>query len=415
MKGRLPKVIAESLAAVGATADHPIVVACSHGPDSLALADVLVALRPGRISLVYVNHGLRAEAEAEGRAVLDFAAAAGAPARVVRAAVQRRRGDGGLEDAARRARYAALDAIADELGARWIALGHTASDQAETVLGRLLRGAGAAGLAGMAPVRGRYLRPLLEVTRAEVLDWVRRRGLTPSHDAMNDDPQFLRVRLRREHLPALRRENPSLDRTLARTARALREQAEAIDAVAAAITVRIDGAGRRLRAEELALAPRAIAKRALARQAEALGTSLEASHLDALLILLAGPPRGSRSLDLPGLTARREYDDLVLEPAGTRVASSHLVVTGSGGPYTIRTWLPGDRMRPVRLGGRSRKLQDLFTDAKVPANVRREAWVVVREGDGEIVWAQHIGQSIAAGVEVSLTGKDPPASFDGRT
>jgi tRNA(Ile)-lysidine synthase len=403
--------VARALVQAGVGSGDDLIVACSHGPDSLVLADILLELR--RVTLVYVDHGLRPEARAEGDAVVAFAAARGAPAMVVPAPVVRRRGDGGLEAAARRARYAALDGAADGVGARWIALAHTAGDQAETVLACLLRGAGVAGLAGMAPARGRYLRPLLDVGRDEVVAWARARRLAPSHDAMNDDPRFLRVRLRRELLPALRRENPALDATLARTARAMRECLEAIDAAAGAIAARPDGPARRLAAAELALAPRAVAKRALVMQAAALGASLEARHLDALLALAAGPPRGSRGLDLPGLCARREYADLVLEPAGVRTTPPpRLAITGDRSAYEIRAWRAGDRMRPARLHGRSRKLQDLYTDAKVPARQRREALVVVRKADGAIVWAQHLGASVDAGVEVSLTGPDRPASFE---
>jgi tRNA(Ile)-lysidine synthase len=404
--------VARALAEAGVASGDDLIVACSHGPDSLVLADILLDLR--RVTLVYVDHGLRPEARAEGDAVVAFAAARGAPAMVVPAPVVRGRGDGGLEAAARRARYAALDAAADRVGARWIALAHTAGDQAETVLAGLLRGAGAAGLAGMAPARGRYLRPLIDVGRDEVAAWARARRLAPSHDAMNDDPRFLRVRLRQELLPALRRENPALDATLARTARAMRECLEAIDAAAGAIAARRDGQARRLAAAELALAPRAVAKRALAMQAAALGSSLEARHLEALLALAAGPPRGSRGLDLPGLSARREYGDLLLERAGARPTPPppRVAIAGDRSAYEIRAWRAGDRMRPARLHGRSRKLQDLYTDAKVPTRQRREALVVVRKADGAIVWAQYLGPAVDAGVEVSLTGPDRPASFE---
>src|SRR5262249_34907279 len=148
-------------------------------------------------------------------------------ARIVRVDVAR--AGGGLEDAARRARLAALERIADEVGARWILLGHTASDQAETVLARLLRGAGPVGLAGIPAARGRVLRPLLAVSRAEVLAYVEERGLAPARDPMNEDRAFLRSRVRHDLLPLLRRENPNLDEALNRTARAMREVSEALD------------------------------------------------------------------------------------------------------------------------------------------------------------------------------------------
>src|SRR5262249_30012577 len=118
-----------------------LVVGCSNGPDSLVLADAVLASRATDTTLVYVDHRLRPDAGAEGAAVAAFAAARGAAATIVPIAVVR--AGRGLEDAAREARHAALAAAADAAGARWILLGHTASDQAETMLARLLRGTGA--------------------------------------------------------------------------------------------------------------------------------------------------------------------------------------------------------------------------------------------------------------------------------
>ena len=379
----------------------PLVVGCSNGPDSLVLADATLAARSGDTTLVYVDHGLRMEAAAEGRAVEAFAAAAGAHARIVRVEVAR--AGGGLEDAARRARLEALERIADEVGARWILLGHTASDQAETVLARLLRGAGPVGLAGIPAVRGRFLRPLLEVSRAEVLAYVAERGLAPARDPMNEDRAFLRSRVRHDLLPLLRRENPNIDGVLNRTARAMREVSEALDWAADRAGV---GAGPRWVAADLAALPPAVAKRLIARAA----THLEARHLDAVLALARRPAAGSVELRLPRLVARREYADLVLAPTGADAGCDVAIVDGEppDGPYLVRRWRPGDRMRPATLRGRSRKLQDLFTDRKVPAARRRTAVVVVRARDDEIVWAEHVGPAASARLQVALTRGEPP-------
>jgi tRNA(Ile)-lysidine synthase len=392
------QIVAKALAKVGA---GPVVIGCSFGPDSLVLADATVVGRAADVTLVYVDHGLRPEAAAEGAAVVAFAAAAGARARVVPVEVVRCSG-GGLEDAARRARLAALERCADEAGACWILLGHTASDQAETVLARLLRGAGPVGLAGIPAVRGRFLRPLLEVTRAQVLAYVEERGLQPARDPMNEDRGFLRSRVRHDILPRLRLENPNLDETLNRTARAMREVSEALDWAADRAGV---GPGPRWSAAALAALPPAVAKRLLARAAP----HLEARHLDAALALTRGPDRGSVELRLPGVVARREYGELTLGAAPAPVPGCEVAIVDGeppGGPYVVRGWRPGDRMRPARLHGRSRKLQDLFTDLKVPAARRRDAVVVVRADDQEIVWAEHVGPATGARLQVALTRGD---------
>src|SRR5262249_3126171 len=152
----------------------------------------------------------------------------------------------------------------------------------------------------------------------------------------------------------------------------------------------------RLPAARLAALPPAIAKRILAERASAAGSSLEARHLDALLALCAGAHHGSAELHLPGLVVRREYGDLLLGKADDARGDDVLAqVADDGappdGPYTVRTWRPGDRMRPQTLRGHSRKLQDLLTDRKVPVASRRRAIVVVRVRDDEIVWAEHVG------------------------
>lgn len=406
--------VARALASAGVGSDDAIVAACSHGPDSLALAAALIDLRPGRIAIVHVDHGLRAEARAEAERTVAFGAARGVRAVAVPVSVVER-GEG-LEAAAREARHAALLAAADRLEIRWIALGHTAGDQTETVLHRLIRGAGSAGLAGIAPRRDRFLRPLLEIDRPLVEAYLAERGLEPSRDPMNDDRRFLRARLRHDIVPLLRAENPELDRAVGRAAAALRELDDALAWMADKAEAEVTVGPACLDAAALARHPAAVQKRLLARLARRLGSSLEAAHLDALVALAARPARGSLRLDLPGLQATREYDHLVLGQA--REAARPLprveILDDPAGeaPFLQRGWQPGDRMRPASLRGRSRKLQDLFTDRKVPARVRREAVVIVRVRDQEIVWAEHIGSSVHSRVQVALTRGDPPVIYD---
>src|SRR5437868_4833374 len=191
-------------------------VACSGGGDSIALADAAIAVAgAAHVVVLGIDHGLVPGSEGVAEAVASWARGRGAAAAIRRVTVARR---GSLEAAARDARYAALDALADELGLACVLVGHTARDQAETVLLRLLRGTGPAGLAGIAARRGRFVRPLLGLPRSAIDAYVAARGLPVWHDPMNDDRRLARVRVRRDVLPALRRENPQLDAALVRLA-----------------------------------------------------------------------------------------------------------------------------------------------------------------------------------------------------
>ncbi len=395
-----------------------VLVGCSGGADSVALADLAMRAarrgRLGRVTLLYVDHGLRDGTADEAARVRALAAGGGADARVERAAVDQ--GGASLEAAAREARYAVFDRVADDCAADRVFLAHTATDQAETVLMRVLRGSGVAGLAGIPAVRGRYVRPLLEITRAELEAYLAGRGLTYVTDPMNRDLRFTRSRVRHELMPRLRRENPLVAQALCRLAAAAREQRDVLDFAAAELlaAARVEPAG--LSVARLAKSPPAVAKRAISLAiAELEGTEqrhqVGARHLRAVLELIAGPEAGSRSLDLPGLRATREYDTLRLERrAAAPESRPELAVEGSDGPYRIRPWAPGDRMQPARLRGHTRKLSRLYVDAKVPRRLRQHARVVVRAADGAILWAEHLGPAHGSRIQVTLTTPTPVAS-----
>ncbi|MEM9492233.1 MAG: tRNA lysidine(34) synthetase TilS, partial [Myxococcota bacterium] len=253
-------------------------------------------------------------------------------------------------------------------------------------------------------------------------------------DPMNRDPAFARSRLRHRWLPALREENPAVDRALCQLAESAAQQREVLDFAARAV---LDQA--RLEPPEfgqvvgpawlstavLAGAPEAVLRRALALAAEAVGgRPLEARHQRVLAALVRARSAGTRALDLPGLRALREYDRLALgpppqagtphsasgEPDGADALAARVEVVGPEPPYAVRTWRPGDRMRPARLRGRSRKLSDLFTDARVPRRLRGRALIVERVRDRVIEWAEHIGPAHGSTVRVALTGRDPVTS-----
>ncbi|HET9992559.1 MAG TPA: tRNA lysidine(34) synthetase TilS, partial [Kofleriaceae bacterium] len=269
-------------------------------------------------------------------------------------------------------------------------IAHTQRDQAETVMMRIVRGTGPAGLAAMAMRRGPFLRPLLDVTRADTEAYVRARALPVWDDPMNTDPAITRVRMRDVLMPAVRSENPAADEALVRLAAATREWLDVIDGHAAPLgQFPID-------CDALASAPPAVRKRAVALALDRAGIEYDASHLNAIDRLVVAPARGEVAIDVPGARLVRSYAQL---DVGLATADTN-GYRAPDGPYVIRTWRSGDRMCPVRLRGRSRKLSDLFIDLKIPRAKRGLAHVLVRTTDHTIVWAEHVG--IAYGFSTDL-------------
>ena len=280
--------------------DQPVLVACSGGADSLALA-AAVAFEAPRAGVpagaVTVDHGLQpgSAARADGTATqlrnlgLD-------PVTVVRVEVGR---DGGPEAAARTARYAALRAAAADHGAR-VALGHTLDDQAETVLLGLGRGSGPRSVAGVVAHRPPFWRPLLGVRRATTRAACAALELPVWDDPWNDDPAYTRVRLRTEALPLLEEVlGGGVAPALARTAALLREDLDLLDALAAAELDRLDD-GRGLPAADVAALPSALRRRVLRGWLRARSVpDLQAVHLAAVDALLTDW-RGQGRVDLPG-------------------------------------------------------------------------------------------------------------------
>lgn len=208
-----------------------VLVAVSGGPDSLAMLSVLTALRKElklTLRAAYVDHGLRpAAAKREAVLVRRLSKGWGVPVTVLRRPVRKRKKDS-LESSARETRYDALTALAGKLRCRAIATGHTADDQAETVLMRVLRGAGMTGLAGIPPVRAvgklRIVRPLIGCTREQVMGHLRARRLHPLLDRSNLSSRFVRNRIRNDLLIRLEKEfNPQVKKHLCQLADLARE------------------------------------------------------------------------------------------------------------------------------------------------------------------------------------------------
>jgi tRNA(Ile)-lysidine synthase len=287
-----------------------VLVACSGGADSLALAAATAfeapraGLRPGAL---VVDHALQAgSGDVAARAAASCRDLGLAPVQVLSVTV--RAAGEGPEAAARTARYDALQAAAAELGAERVLLGHTRDDQAEQVLLGLARGSGARSLAGMPRRRGVFARPLLDLPRVTTERACAAAGLEPWQDPHNADPAYRRVRARRL-LGELERDlGPGVVPALARSADLLREDADLIDGLALEAR-RALGAGPP-DAATLAALPRAVRARVwrlLAVEAGVPAGALFAVHVDALDALVGRRWRGQGPVDLPGgLQARRE-------------------------------------------------------------------------------------------------------------
>ncbi len=420
-------------------------VAVSGGADSVALLHILHILAPRwnlHLAVLHFNHRLRGRAsEEDARFVEELAGRLGLAFLCEEADVgqQAREAGDNLEQAARRARYGFFHRLLRESKVQKVAVGHTRSDQAETVLYRLLRGSGTAGLAGIRPVtREGIVRPLIEVNREELTAWLRGKGIGWREDASNLDVRFARNRIRHELLPWLEREwNPKIREVLARTA-AIAQDEEAyweaeLDRLAPAWLEPEEG-GVVIRAERLRELPRAVARRLIRRaigmvKGDLRGVDVE--HVERALELAEAGASGSA--DLPGVRATRSFDWLRLaapeadsarqgyriqvEPPGEfPVPGANSVIRlklkdavelwegeetayntkrawvvdwdkASGG-LELRNWRSGDRFQPVG-EDRPRKVKELFERARVPC-WKRPGWPMLVRGE-EIIWARGFG------------------------
>lgn len=415
-----------------------VLAAVSGGPDSVALVVLLFELReemPLEIRLAHFNHRLRDEADADEAFVRDLARRWVLPLAVdgadVRAFAARRRLN--LEEAGRDLRYRFLRRAAADGGATKIATGHTMTDQAETVLMRLMRGTGLSGLAGIAPVVAGppcpVIRPLLAIAGPDLRAWLAARGLSWREDATNLDRRFLRNRIRAELLPLVARDyEPRIVEHLARLAGIVREDDELLHGFVRELLdefVLRRGRDLSLDLKTLPLLLPALARR-VAREflREAAGGLRDISFDDVAALLALG--EGKELTLRRGLTLRRESGRVGLKkkarPAGPyetswdgrgdlRLSAAGLVLRGRlrrrGGPgtarplrkddrtgadldadslalpLTVRSRRPGDLYRPLGAPGR-KKLKEILRAKGVAAAGRDRLPVILSRG--EIVW-----------------------------
>ncbi len=391
-----------------------VLLAVSGGADSSALL-VGTALVRSQLALsvevATLDHGLRPEAREEGEGVARLAARWGLPCH---ARGLRLTPGPGLEARAREARYAVLEALRRERGLDAVATAHTASDQAETLLMRLVRGTALRGAASIHRARPFLVRPLIELTREEVEAFLEEQGVSFVVDPMNVDPAFLRTRIRHEVLPALSRAAGfSVTEHLATFARRVAEDEALLGSLAQAAWRRLELASGELDAVGVRALEVPLRRRVLARLlAEAGAVVDDATLMRALRAVESGRPTAlSQGLHLrtaggrvrcvsrsrpvaprASLVLAGEGASGVQEGTGWRftVASEPpppgtlglLLPAETRWPLTVRTRQPGDRVRG-RAG--SRKLQDVLVDRRIPAE-RRGALPVVVDAEGNLLW-----------------------------
>ena len=307
--------VRQGLADVG---DHPVLVACSGGADSLALLAAAVfeaRSRPWYVVGVTVDHGLQEGSTQRASQVVAQMAGLGVDETVSVSVSVEARGQG-VEAAAREARYAVLEQVAQRFSSQVVVLGHTLDDQAETVLLGLARGSGGRSLQGMRPAFGPFRRPLLDVTRSQTQAACRAQGIDWWEDPHNHDPRYTRSRLRHRVLPVLEKEiGPGVTAALARTAALVRADVSALDAIAATALEeqrRSDGVAT----DGLAVLPSAVVSRVVRLAALEAGcppSELTSNHVVAVEELAAGTegPVRHKQIQLPGhVTAYRDGSTL---------------------------------------------------------------------------------------------------------
>jgi tRNA(Ile)-lysidine synthase len=429
-------------------AGDTVVVAVSGGADSVALLDVLANAKELRLRLIiaHLNHRLRgAESDGDEAFVSKLAASYGVTfvTQNVDVKALSRELKLSLEEAGRVARYRFFDEIASGCKANVIALAHHADDQAETVLLRLLRGAGSKGLSAMSLKNRNYVRPLLAVTRDEIESYLRKRSLPFRTDSSNTDQRYLRNRIRHELIPFLANYNPAISERLAVTAELLAEDellldkltglafARYVKQVEDCLALDIAGVAGEPKGQRLRIYRRAIS----VARGDLVGISYR-HLLDLDELLNSSRPNGK--LVLPGgFIVKRRYESLLFYPhaESSYTAPYEVLIEGEGSfqlgscllvlelspppkklasipstvayldlgafpfPWLARTFRAGDRIVPLGMTG-SKKVKDVFIDAKIPLPLRRQLPLLFSGSD--LLWV--------CGVKLAQVARITPSS-----
>ena len=443
------------------SAGDKLVVAVSGGGDSVCLLHVLAQGRKElgvELHVAHLNHQLRgAESDSDAIYVFDLARRLDVSATIERrdvAAYHDQKG-GSLEEAAREVRYSFLAEVARGIGTSKVVVGHTRDDHIETIVMHLLRGAGTTGLRGLQPRsvfqyseyggQLEVVRPLLEVTRQETLDYCQRYNLAPRSDSSNVSLSFLRNRVRLELLPVLRSYNPSIDKVLLRLADIAGGDISFIEEQASLLwkeLAREEGDVIYLNMSKMVTSPRAIQRQVFRRAVKQLRGNLkdvEADHIEAMIDFLSKP--AGKKLCLPdGLTLSTEYGRLVLASAQASICPlpllkgiSNINIPGEtdlpgwrvradiiqevvgdenglaasfdldkvGKELTVRRRRPGDRFQPLGMS-QTKKLQDFMVDSRIPRSWRDRVPLIC--SPKQILWV--VGWRIDDRVKVTENTKE---------
>jgi tRNA(Ile)-lysidine synthase len=396
------------------TRQDKIGVAFSGGPDSTALLHILKRLYP-QTEAIYLNHNLRKDSANEEKFVRKFCDQNKIPLHVEQ--MNWKEKPSNLEEAARKKRYRYLEKVAKEFGFTKIALAHHQDDLVETILLRLIRGTGLRGIVAMQPIRGRYIRPMLDVSRIEIQQYLTEHSLASYSDPTNEDRNFDRNKIRHDLLPYIESNlNPKVRSALLRFANWAEEQNKLIDELIQPKLKLITDKGIHKK-KFLQLSP-ALQKELLRRALQTIDPSfkLNSRTLEAILRTI----RASTKMELPGyLVVECSQERIQFLPKTSRTGFQEIDVTGAGDyqfppakislkfsvvkkaelpalrhlafvdaekasfPLTIRNWKKGDAFQPLGMKGR-KKLSDFWIDRKVPQSNRKNIPIVLK--DEQIVW-----------------------------
>ncbi|MCJ7655057.1 MAG: tRNA lysidine(34) synthetase TilS [Dehalococcoidia bacterium] len=443
------------------SAGDRLVVAVSGGGDSVCLLHILVRWQKElgvELHVAHLNHQLRgAESDSDASYVSNLARSLDVSATIERrdVAIYHDQKGGSLEEAARDVRYSFLAEIAGGIGTSKVVVGHTRDDHIETIVMHLLRGAGTTGLCGLQPRsvlpygensgQLEIVRPLLELTRQETLDYCQLYNLAPRSDSSNASPSFLRNRVRLELLPVLRSYNPSIDKALLRLANIAIDDIFFIEKKASSLwkeLAREEGDVIYLDMSKMVTLPRAMQRQIFRRAVKQLRGNLkdvEADHIEAMMDFLSKP--AGKKLCLPdGLTLSTEYGRLVLASAQASICPlpplkgiSKINIPGEtdlpgwqvradiiqevvgndnglaasfdldkvGTELVVRRRRPGDRFQPLGMS-QTKKLQDFMVDSRIPRSWRDRVPLIC--SPEQILWV--VGWRIDDRAKVTENTKD---------
>jgi tRNA(Ile)-lysidine synthase len=411
-----------------------VIVACSGGADSMALADLLLRF-DFEIYIAHANFQLRGEdSEADEALVRAFAEERGVPVRIRRFHAEetaRERGNG-LQEAARTLRYEWFDELAEELSADCIATAHHRDDQIETYLWHMLRGSSWSGFTGIHSQNGNIVRPLLFASKEDLLDHCKLHDVPYREDLSNADPKYARNRIRHELIPLLQSIRPGFEKNILRQMEAFEEIDYVLTEFLSSLTpqmIELRSDGLAIDTNELRQLP--FQRLVLLRVARDYG--FPARRVNEIVDLIDAPPgkvlyskshRIIRERNLLLITPKADLPPepvLIFEETEEVHSPAHLLVSRMNVdevtldddpevacfdfdalefPLTVRLWQHGDRMRPIGLEG-SQKLSDIYTQAKL-GTLEKEQATVITSGE-KIIWA--VGLKMADFAKVTADTK----------